>query len=324
MAVNERTRGGLLKMRPAGPGSRVGLFAPASPFDPTEFDDGIAELRRLGFDPVYDERVFERRGFVAGDAESRVAQLVELWQRPGVDAVIAVRGGYGSLQMLPALSRLGAPILAKSLGSLVWYSDVTSLHTWMGCCAGTTSIHGPMLDRRLSRGPSAYDPVSFLASLTPEPVGELRPAGVEVLKAGEATGPLFGGTLTQLLSSLGTPWPFDPPQGYVLFGEDVGERPYRLDRMLTQMRLAGLLARASAIVFGQMPRCDEADGTVTARAAVADALSDFPGPILYGFPSGHTTTPFVTLPLGVDTRVLADAAVPGLVIEESAVAGGGA
>ncbi len=316
-----RTRKGLLKMRPARPGSKVGLIAPASPFERIEFDNGVAELRRLGFEPVHDERVFERRGFVAGDPESRVGQLIDLWQRPGVDAVMAVRGGYGSLQMLPSLSRLGAPLLVKPLGSLVGYSDITSLHIWLNCCAGTTSIHGPMLDRRLSQGPSAYDPVSFLASLTPEPIGELRPAGVEVLKGGEASGQLIGGTMSQLLASLGTPWPFDPAESCVLFLDEVGERPYRLDRMLVQMRLAGLLKRASAIVFGQMPRCDEADGRVTAKATVADALSDFAGPILYGFPSGHTTTPFVTLPFGVHTRVLADGDAPGLVIEESAVDG---
>ena len=309
-------------MRAARSGSKVGLIAPASPFERTEFDKGVAELRRLGFDPVYDERVFERKGFVAGEAESRVAQLIELWEQPGVDAVMAVRGGYGSLQMLPFLSRLGAPILVKPLGPLVGYSDVTSLHIWLNCCAGTTSIHGPMIDRRLSQGPSAYDPESFLASLRPEPMGELRPAGVEVLKPGEASGQLIGGTMTQLLASLGTPWAFDPSDGCVLFLDEVGERPYRLDRMLVQMRLAGLLTRASAIVFGQMPRCDE-DAGVTAKATVADVLADFPGPILYGFPSGHTTTPFVTLPFGVHARVLAqngaDNGGPGLVIEESAV-----
>lgn len=309
-------------MRPAGPGSRIGLFAPASPFERTEFDAGVAELQRLGFEPIYDDRVFERRGFVAGDPESRVAQLIDLWQGPRVDAIIAVRGGYGSLQMLPALSRLGAPLLVSPLAPVVGYSDVTSLHVWFGCCAGVTSIHGPMLDRRMSQGPAGYDPASFMASLRPEPMGELRPEGVEVLKAGEASGPLFGGTMTQLLSSMGTPWPFDPPDGHVLFLDEVGERPYRLDRMLVQMRLAGLLARASAIVFGQMPRCDEPDGTVTAKATVADVLSDFPGPVLYGFPSGHTVTPLVTLPLGVHTRVLAADRAPGLVIEESGVSEG--
>jgi muramoyltetrapeptide carboxypeptidase len=109
----------------------------------------------------------------------------------------------------------------------------------------------------------------------------------------------------------------------VLFIDEVGERPYRLDRMLVQLRLTGLLARVSALVFGQLPRCDENDGSVCAKATVADVLSDFPGPVLYGFPSGHTTTPFVTLPFGVHTRVLARDGAAGLVIEESAVDGGG-
>jgi len=322
-----RTRKGLLKLRPAGPGSRVGLIAPASPFDRQEFENGVGELKRLGFEPVFDERVFERRGYVAGEAESRVAQLVGLWQRSGadaVDAIIAIRGGYGSLQMLPALSRLAAPVLVKPMASFVGYSDVTTIHIWLNCCAGTTSIHGPMVDRRFSRGPSAYDPSSFLASLQPAPMGELTPEGVEVLKAGEAEGTLIGGTLTQLTASLGTPWAFEPAEGAVLFIEEVGERPYRLDRMLVQLRLAGILSRASGIVFGQMPRCDEPDGSVTARATVADVLSDFPGPILFGFPSGHSTTPLVTLPFGVHARVLANAAAPGLVIEESAVDDGDA
>lgn len=320
--MSTRTRAGLLKVRPAGPGSRVGLVAPASPFDRDDFDSGVAELRRLGFDPVFDDRVFERRGYVAGEAASRVAQLMDFWKRADVDAVIAVRGGYGSMQMLPALSQEGAPLITGARTTFVGYSDVTSLHVWLNCCAGVASIHGPMIDRRLSRGPAEYDPASFLASLAPGPMGELRPDGLDVLKAGEASGPLFGGTLTQLLASLGTPWAFDPPAGCVLFIDEVGERPYRLDRMLVQMQQAGLLAKASAIVFGQMPRCDEPDGTVTARATVADVLSGFHGPILYGFPSGHTTTPLVSLPLGVETRVLAAGGAPGIVIEESATDGG--
>lgn len=319
--MSARTLGGLLKARPAGPGSRVGLVAPASPFDREEFEKGVGELRRLGFDPVYDERVFERRGYVAGEPQSRAAQLTEYWQRRDVDVVMAVRGGYGSLQLLPLLEPAGAAAALSSRAAIVGYSDVTSLHVWLNCRAGMTSIHGPMIDRRLSWGPEAYDPSSLLASLGSPAMGELHPDGIEVLRAGESGGPLFGGTLTQLLASLGTPWAFDPPRGYVLFIDEVGERPYRLDRMLVQMGQAGLLARASAVVFGQMPRCDEPDGRITARATVANVLAGFPGPVLYGFPSGHTTTPLVTLPLGVRTRVLAGDGSPGLVIEESAVDG---
>lgn len=314
--MSQRTRAGLRKVRPAGPGSRIRILAPASPFDRDVFEAGVRELQRLGFVPVYDERIFEKQGYVAGSAQSRAAQLREAWLDPTIDAVIAVRGGYGSVQCLPLLHI--DDVSSDAPSALIGYSDVTTLHSWLGCQAGVVSIHGPMLDRKLSAGPGAYDTVSFLGSLTSAPLGELAPDGVETLRAGEAGGPLFGGTLSQLLGSLGTPWPFDPPAGYVLFLDEVGERPYRLDRMLVQAVQSGLLARASAVIVGQLPKCDEAGGTVTGRAVVADALADFPGPVLFGFPSGHTTTSLVTLPFGVHVRVIGDRA-PRIVITESAV-----
>src|SRR4029077_13746037 len=124
---------------------------------------------------------------------------------------------------------------------------------------------------RLGRGAAGYDEDSFVRTLCRrEPVGELAPAGLETVRAGEASGPLLGGTLTQLLASLRTPYAFAPPQGYVLFLDDVGERPYRLDRMVTQLVQTGLLARASAVVIGELPKCDEPSGGARARAAMSD------------------------------------------------------
>jgi muramoyltetrapeptide carboxypeptidase len=128
----------------------------------------------------------------------------------------------------------------------------------------------------------------------------------------------LGGTLTQIAASLGTPFAFDPPAGFVLLADEVGERPYRLDRMLVQLTQAGILGRASAVVFGQLPGCDEPVGHPTARDTVADVLRDFPGPILYGLPTGHTTGPALTVPLGVRVRVVATGE-PHLVVEEAAV-----
>src|SRR5436305_14986089 len=133
---------------------------------------------------------------------------------------------------------------------------------------------------------------------------ELTAAGVESIVDGEARGMLLGGTLTQLLASLGTPFAFEPPSGYVLFLDEVGERPYRLDRMVTQLKQTGLLARAAAVVIGELPKCDEPDGEPTARQVMADLLADFTGPVIIGFPSGHTVTPAVTLPFGVNARVI--------------------
>ena len=177
-----------------------------------------------------------------------------------------------------------------------------------------------MIDRRLSRGVDGYDVRSFLDALCrPQPLGDLAPPGLESIRPGEATGPLLGGTLTQLLASLGTPFAFDPPAGYVLFLDEVGERPYRLDRQVTQLRQTGLLARASAVVIGELPNCDEPSGDLRGRRVMRDLFSDFPGPVIIGFPSGHTTGPIVTLPFGVDARVIGGGR-PRLVIEEAAVA----
>lgn len=316
MAVTPpRTRAGLLKCRPVERGSAVALVAPASPFERTEFLAGVAELERLGFEPVYDESIFERQDFVAGSAAHRAQALQSAWRRADVHAIVAVRGGYGSVETLPLLD---AEQIARARTAFIGYSDLTSLHAYLNTRVRLVSIHGPMIEGRLAQGPSAYDAASLLASLGREPMGELRCDEVEVVRPGEARGVIVGGTLTQLLASLGTPFEFEPPDGHVLFLDEVGERPYRLRRMLTQWRLSGRLARAAAIIVGQLPRCDEPGGGPTGASVVRDVLSDFPGPVLMGFPSGHTTTPFVTLPFGVDTLVSAHGRARVSVLEAAA------
>src|SRR5262249_45375398 len=185
----------------------------------------------------------------------------------------------------------------------VGYSDLTSLLTFLTLGCSLVAFHGPMLAGRLGRGAHGYDSTTFLRALTRrEPMGELTLPGLDTLRGGDARGPAFGGTMTQLLSSLGTPFAFSPPAGCVLFLEEVGERPYRLDRMVTQLHQSGILARASAVVIGELPGCDEPGGDPTARAVMADLFAGFPGPVIIGFPSGHTQGPAMTLPLGVACR----------------------
>ena len=306
----------MIKPRALAPGDRIAVVAPASAFKRDEFDRGIEELRRLGFDPVYDETVFDRQRYVAGAAHTRAEAIRRAWTDPSIAAVIGVRGGYGSAQVLPLLNPDTARASAKPF---IGYSDVTSVLTFLTMTCGMVAFHGPMLAGRLGRGEAGYDRASFLTALTSaQPLGEMTAPELETIRPGEASGPLFGGTMTQLLSSLATPYAFDPPQGSLLFLEDVGERPYRLDRMMTQFQQAGILGRAAGIVLGELPDCDEPGGDPTARAVIADLLRDFHGPVLIGFPSGHTTGPAMTLPLGVRARVVADAR-PRLVIEEAAV-----
>ncbi len=307
----------IVKPRALARGDRIAVVAPASTFHRDEFDRGVEELRRLGFEPVYDESVFARERYLAGPAPVRAEALRAAVRDESIAALIAVRGGFGSAQILPLLD---AGEIRRARKPFVGYSDLTALLTFITQQCGTVAFHGPMLDRRLARGAEGYDRASFEQALCrAEPMGELAGPALETIRAGEAVGSLMGGTVTQLLASLGTPFAFAPPAGYVLFFDEVAERPYRLDRMMTQLRQSGLLARASAIVVGELPRCDEPVGDLKARSVIADLLNDFSGPVLYGFPSGHTVGPAMTLPFGVSCRVIADAR-PRLIIEEAAVA----
>jgi muramoyltetrapeptide carboxypeptidase len=306
----------MVKPRALVPGDRIALVSPASPFSREEFDRGLTELRSLGFDPVYDQSVFARDGYVSGSPELRARAIRAAWADPSIAALIAVRGGYGSAHVLPLLDR---EELVASPKAFVGYSDITTLLAYLTTGCGIIAFHGPMIERRLAHGEAGYDRASFVGALCrTEPMGELTPPGVETIRRGDASGVLLGGTLTQLLASLGTPYAFDPPPGYVLFLDEVGERPYRLDRMVTQLRLAGLLAEAAAVVIGELPRCDEPGSDLTGRGVMVDLLRDFSGPVIVGFPSGHTSGPVTTLPLGVRCRVVADAR-PRVIIEESAV-----
>jgi muramoyltetrapeptide carboxypeptidase len=305
------------KPRPLKSGDRIAIVAPASPFARDEFDRGVAELQRLGFEPTWADSVFATEaGYLAGSPELRADAFMKHWNDSSVSALIAVRGGYGSVHLLPFLH---PPMLVAAPKLFIGYSDNTSVLSWLTCGCGITALHGPMLERRLGNGAAGYDERSFRALTTNGDGVELSPEGLEVLRPGHVQGPLFGGTIAQLVASLGTPFAFSPPEGCVLFLEDVNERPYQIDRMLTQLRLSGVLGRARALVFGEMRGCDEPNGKVTAREVIARMTTGFPGPVLFGFPSGHTTGPCWTLPFGVDVRV-ETTPHPVLVVEDSPVA----
>lgn len=307
----------MLKPKRLRPGDKIAIVAPASSFLREEFDKGVAEIQRLGFEPTFEESVFaQHRGYLSGEGSVRAEAFLNAWRDPSVRALIAVRGGYGSVHLLPFLEKAD---LRQTPKAFIGYSDLTSVLTYLTGQCGIVSFHGPMLDRRLSRGSDAYDRDSFVSALTrTEPLGELGASQLEAFNKGEAVGPLTGGTLAQLVASLGTPYAFNPPKDHVLFLEDIGERPFRLDRMLTQLRLAGVLERASAIVLGDFVDCDEPGGAIAARSVLADLLKDFDGPVVHGFPSGHTKGPLVTLPFGVRTRVVANGN-PRVIIEEAGV-----
>jgi len=334
MAV-ARTSAGFIKIRPARPGAHVAIVAPASPLTQASVERdvlrrGAAELTRLGFQPVIDAGVRLETGYTAGDARSRAASLTGALRDPSIDAIIALRGGFGSMHLLPLLDPAE---WALRRTALVGYSDITSLHVFLNCQAGLVSLHGPMIDQRFSDGPEAYDPSSFLTALVGRPPGELPVPNAEILMPGDdAVGPVLGGTLSMLTASLGTPYAFDPPAGFILYLDDVNERPFRIDRMLTQLKYAGILAKAAAIVCNGMRDCDEpaaglgnnaaaeaddARPRPTVRGVLRDVLAGFPGPVVFGLTSGHDAGEGVTIPFGVRGRVTASPRAR-LIMEEAA------
>ena len=306
----------MVKPRAVRAGDRIAIVSPASPFDRSEFERGAAEIRRLGFEPVHEESVFETSRFTSGPPAFRASAFMRAWSDPDVAALIAVRGGYGSVHLLHEFNAWRPQDSPKLF---IGYSDNTSLLSWLTCQCGLTALHGPMLEGRLAKGPDGYDETSFLRLLQGDGRGlTLQPEQLTAVRPGDAVGPLFGGTLTQLVGSLGTPYAFNPPDGCILFIEDVNERPYRIDRMLTQLRLAGVIARAHAVVFGEMQGCIEPGGTATVQEVIEAFSSEFRRPVFAGFPSGHTAGPAWTLPLGVRIAVTATPR-PMIVIEESPV-----
>jgi muramoyltetrapeptide carboxypeptidase len=291
----------VIRLRRLQSGDRVALVAPASSFQHEEVSAGVTELARLGLEAVYDDTIFDKERFVAGSVETRVRAIMSAWQDPSIAALIAMRGGYGSAQLLPFLD---PDVMVESRKALIGYSDITAL-LGLYLRHGLAAIHGPMVDRRLSKGPSAYDESSFRRVLMQaEPAGDLIPPQLETLHPGTAKGVLVGGTLTQLMASMGTPWEFDPPSGCVLFLEDIGERPYRIHRLLTQMAQAGLFVNARAIVFGEFPGCDEPGGDPAIKDVLRDFTTEFRGPVLFNFASGHTNGPTWTLPFGVEAEIV--------------------
>ena len=302
------------KPRALQSGDRVAVVAPSSPFDRALFDAGVAELTQLGFNPSFDDSVFAETRYLAGPAAVRAAALMAAWEDPDVAGVFAVRGGYGSAQLLPLLD---LDRIRATTKVFIGCSDLTSVLACLTNRCDMVGFHGPMLVN-LAPSDEGYDRRSLLGAVSiPEPLGELMPSGVEVVRHGEARGPILGGTLTQLLGSLGTPFAFSPPDGYVLLLDDVGERPYRVDRMLTQLVQTGLLRKASAVICAEFPNCCDDKGH-EARSVISTMLRDFHGPVIFGFPTGHTAGPVWTLPLGVAATV-STRPVPRVVIEEAAV-----
>jgi muramoyltetrapeptide carboxypeptidase len=294
-------------------GDRIGLLAPASSFNREAFLAGCNRLQQMGYDPVYSQDIFDRDIYFAGSAERRAHEFHELWRRDDIAALICVRGGYGSNYLLEKIDyRMVAEHPKIFLGS----SDITSLLTAIHDRTGLICFHGPMVAKDIAGG--TFDAVSWESALQGAANWIVPTSGVEVLRAGKAAGRLYGGCLSMLVASLGTPFEIQTDDT-ILFIEDIAEKPFRIDRMLIQLRLAGKLDRVRGFVFGEMLDCAPPQGeTYTLQQVIMRVLAPYNVPIIYGLKSGHVTSGNVTLPIGVQTELAAEGAEVQLRILEAA------
>jgi muramoyltetrapeptide carboxypeptidase len=284
------------RLQPLRPGGRIRLIAPAGSFPTDDFERGV-ELLRARYDVSFDPSILERHGYFAGSDARRSAELRAALADETVDAIVAVRGGFGAARLL---SELEPQRIAESPKLLVGFSDVSALHA-LWARAGLASIHGAMV-AALGRS-DAVRIARWQRAVEGALPAQLR--GLHALAPGRAHGPLLGGNLAVLTSLIGTPYLPDF-SGCVLFLEDIGERPYRIDRMLTTWQQAGVLQRPAAIALGAFTDCEPgADGV-----AVADVLQERLGalgiPVLAGVPAGHVDDN-LELPLGAHVELDADA-----------------
>jgi muramoyltetrapeptide carboxypeptidase len=294
-------------------GDKIGLIAPASSFSREAFLRGCDRLRQMGYEPVYSQNIFDRDIYFAGTADRRTHELYEFWRRDDIAALICVRGGYGSNYLL---DKLDYSLFAAHPKILLGCSDITSLLTAISDRTGLVGFHGPMVAKDIADG--TFDLSSWKNALEESANWSVPTAGVEVLRTGTAVGRLYGGCLSMLMASLGSPFEIQT-EGAILFVEDIAEKPFRIDRMLMQLRLAGKLEGVRGFVFGEMLDCaPPKDEIYTLQQVIMRVLAPYRVPVVYGLKSGHVTSGNITLPIGVQAELEAQGADVSLRIIETA------
>ncbi|HEX7742018.1 MAG TPA: LD-carboxypeptidase, partial [Sphingobium sp.] len=304
---------GVVKPPRLRPGDTVGLIEPAG-FTDDAFDLDLVmdTIRAMGLKPKPASHLAQRHGYLAGRDADRAADVNAMFADPDVRAVFAVRGGWGCARILPYLDFAAIRANPKLL---VGFSDITALHLAFAARAGFVTIHGPNAASSWPRFSwDAFRVIAFDGAMptmvSPQGAEDRlvqRSGRIRTFRGGRASGRLLGGNLTVLAALMGTPWlpDFD---GAILFLEDVGEAPYRIDRMLTQLSLAGVLGKVAGVVFGQCADCSAKDasyGGFTLSEVLQQHLAPLGAPAFQGAAFGHVASQF-SLPVGVRAEIDAD------------------
>jgi muramoyltetrapeptide carboxypeptidase len=311
-----------VKPRRFGRGDLVSLVAPSgAASDTARVGTSIRALENLGLRVKASPRCADARGYLAGEDAARAAELEGAFADPDTAAVFCLKGGYGAPRIL---DHIDYGVIAAHPKAFIGYSDITALHVAFFQRAGLATIHGPMPSSDMVPD---FDPGSRAAlelflfgggaaagSGTFVPIAVRNPDGspFAALSGGVAEGPLVGGNLSLLAAAMGTPYALHA-DGKIVFIEDVDEAPYRIDRMLTQLRLAGVFEACAGVAFGAWTRCEPAPGkrSLSIDEVIQDIVLPCGKPVLAGVEAGHCA-PTLTLPLGVRWRLDADNAALAL------------
>ncbi len=290
-------------------GGRIGIIAPAGSVQPGEIQPGVEEIRREGFDVEFAPNLFATNGYLAGDPKRRAQDLVSFFGRGDIDAIFCARGGFGSIQLLPYLTAH----LRAAPKIFVGYSDITILLNWLRQFCGIVTFHAPMVAMDIARGLSQRSKAHFWPLLSGTMLRWKLDLG-EVIRPGKAEAEIMGGCLSLLVSTLGTPYEIDT-RGKLLFMEDIGEKPYRVERMLTQLQMAGKLTSPAGVLFGDFTNVGDA-GPRGIREVIVDIFGDTSYPVVMGMKAGHGEEN-LALPFG--TRIALDGDNATLELLESPV-----
>ena len=298
------------------PGDTIGIVAPASNIREDLLKKGCRELESLGFKTCYRPDITTSFRYFSGTRERRLGEFLEMLKSSDIRAIFCARGGYGSGQLVPDIR---ADLIRENAKIVCGSSDITLLLNWIER-AGVVSFHGPMVATAIQQGPEGYDRQLLVDLLQNKRAVRFPIDGTKILRPGRAEGRLIGGCLSMVVATLKTRNEINT-RGSILVLEDLDTKPYQIDRMITHLMQAGKFKGVKGVVFGEMLNClQHPNQGYTLEEVLLDLLSDTTFPILYGFPTGHTSRPGVIVPFGVRARLDLASSTPLFELLEPAVA----
>ena len=294
----------MIRPKPLKKGDKIGLIGTSGPTAKGRIEPSIKAMEELGFEVILGESVREQHGFLSGNDEIRAKDINNMFEDKSIKGIFAIRGGYGAARLLDMLDY---DMIMKNPKVFAGYSDVTALHNVFNEKCNLITFHTPMASTEFYKGVDDYTMNYFKKNIfSEEPLGILKnPVGQEIktLVSGEAKGKLVGGNLSLIASSMGTAYELDT-KGKILFLEEIDESPYRIDRMLLQLKQCGKFKDASGIIFGALTNCEskEEENSLSLIEIFEELIKPENKPTLYNLICGHCM-PTMSIPLGAEIKI---------------------